>query len=258
MTPIPQHLADEYADWRWTPAWTYGDEVTTWQLDGDHECRFVKLKPADAVVRLTTEAAALNWAAAYVRVPHVVSSGTVDGVDWLVTGEMAGTSAIKDEWRADPDWLVPIVARGLRAFHETIPVADCPFRWSVADALGVTRQRIDAGLIPWTDVHAEHLGLSVEEAYTRLVRLAPEDEDAVVCHGDYCYPNVFIEDGSVTGYLDLGELSVSDRWWDVAIGMWSTTWNVGPGYEELFVSSYGVDIDQPKIDFYRLLYDFVP
>jgi hypothetical protein len=35
------------------------------------------------------------------------------------------------------------------------------------------------------------------------------------------------------------------------------TWNLGPGLEELFYSSYGAEADQQKIGFFRLLYDLI-
>jgi kanamycin kinase len=57
--------------------------------------------------------------------------------------------------------------------------------------------------------------------------------------------------------LDIGELVVADRWWDLAIGSWSVTWNLGPGLEELFYSSYGAEAHQQKIGFFRLLYDLI-
>lgn len=38
---------------------------------------------------------------------------------------------------------------------------------------------------------------------------------------------------------------------------WSITWNLGPGYEELFLDEYGVEKDPERIEFYRLLYDLV-
>lgn len=72
---------------------------------------------------------------------------------------------------------------------------------------------------------------------------------------DYCFPNVFIADGRITGYLDVGELDLADRWWDVAIGAWSTTWNVDPKYEPLFYEGYGVTPDPERIAYYRLLYE---
>jgi len=33
------------------------------------------------------------------------------------------------------------------------------------------------------------------------------------------------------------------------------TWNVGPGWEDLFHRSYGVKPDRERIAFFRLLYD---
>jgi kanamycin kinase len=77
----------------------------------------------------------------------------------------------------------------------------------------------------------------------------------VLCHGDYCFPNVLIDDGAVTGYLDLGELGVADRWLDIAVATWSCDWNVGPGWQDLFLDTYGIERDDDKIEFYRLLYD---
>lgn len=76
----------------------------------------------------------------------------------------------------------------------------------------------------------------------------------MVCHGDYCLPNVLLDGGRVVGYLDLGEVGVSDRWRDLAVGTWSVTWNVGPGYEDLFLAAYGTDWAPARRDLYRLLY----
>jgi kanamycin kinase len=112
------------------------------------------------------------------------------------------------------------------------------------------------GIAKPTDLHPEHQHLTLEGAVAQLEDLAPDREDLVVCHGDYCPPNVFLaDDGVVTGYLDLGELGVADRWYDVAVGAWSVTWNFGPGWEVLFYDAYGVQPDAPRIAFYRLLYD---
>ena len=57
--------------------------------------------------------------------------------------------------------------------------------------------------------------------------------------------------------MDLGELGVADRWWDVAVGAWSVGWNFGVGLEPLFYESYGVTPEPDRIHFYRLLYDLV-
>src|SRR5277367_2325817 len=53
----------------------------------------------------------------------------------------------------------------------------------------------------------------------------------------------------------LSELCVADRWRDLAVATWSVTWNLGPGYEDLFLASYGIARDEGAQAFYRLLYD---
>ena len=52
-----------------------------------------------------------------------------------------------------------------------------------------------------------------------------------------------------------GALAVADRWYDLAVATWSVTWNLGAGWEDLFLASYGVARDDQAIAFYRLVYD---
>jgi kanamycin kinase len=61
----------------------------------------------------------------------------------------------------------------------------------------------------------------------------------------------------VTGFVDLGRLAVTDRWSDLAVATWSVTWNLGPGWEEEFLASYGVSRDREAVAFYRLAYDLI-
>lgn len=78
-----------------------------------------------------------------------------------------------------------------------------------------------------------------------------------MCHGDYCPPNALITGNQVTGYVDLGELGIADRWWDIAVATRAVTWNYGPGLEDLFLTIYGTPPDPQRQAFYRLLYDLV-
>jgi kanamycin kinase len=188
----------------------------------------------------------------------VLEYGSDGEHEWLLTASLSGVNATEDALRADPPRLVPLLAGGLRRFH-ALPAGACPFDSRVDIALGAARQRVAAGLVdPARDFHPEHGGLSAEAALAQLERLRPQQEDLVVCHGDYCLPNVLIDDGQVSGYVDLGALGVADRWWDLAIATWSVTWNLGPGWEDLFLDAYGVQRDPGKIAFYRLLYELLP
>lgn len=92
----------------------------------------------------------------------------------------------------------------------------------------------------------------------KLTETPPEIDKLVVCHGDPCVPNTLItSDGRFTGHVDLGDLGVADRWADLAVATWSTEWNYGPGWEELYLGSYGIAADHDRIRFYRDLWDLV-
>ena len=153
--------------------------------------------------------------------------------------------------------LARTLARGLAVFHGA-PVGECPFDFGLDAALALAARRLEEGrIVPARDFHPEHAHLSAEEAVRMLERTRPPAEDPVVCHGDYCAPNILIEDGAPVGFVDLGELGVADRWWDLAVATWSVTWNFGDGLEEVFLEEYGVELDPARLAFYRLIYDVV-
>jgi kanamycin kinase len=247
------------AGWHSELAWKSGPLARTWRLTGPAgEQRYLKSAPADAGVPLRREAERLRWARRNgLPVPSIVAACAAGQAEWLLTEALPGRSAVAPELLADPAALVPVLAEGLRRFHQA-PVDECPFRFGNEVALAQVGRRVRAGLITTADLHPEHAHLSPAQALDELERLRPDHEDLVVCHGDYCLPNVLISEGSASGFVDLGRLAVADRWLDIAIGSWSTTWNLGPGWEDSFFAGYGVARDDQRIAFYRLLYDLTP
>ncbi len=251
-------LEAAYADWHWDVAWQYGPEAITYRLSARcGEIRFLKIAPPDAYPSLENEAERMRWAIDHLPVPPVLESGSNADVSWLVTTALSGSDAVDPRWTADPARLVRALAEGLRTFHEA-PVDNCPFDFGLDSAIAHARKRLEAGQIqPARDFHPEFEHLSAEQALELLARTRPELDQLAVCHGDYCLPNVLVQEHVATGFVDLGELGLADRWSDLAVATWSVTWNLGPGYEELFLSAYGVEREDERIDFYRLLYDVV-
>jgi kanamycin kinase len=80
--------------------------------------------------------------------------------------------------------------------------------------------------------------------------------DLVVCHGDPCSPNTIIgDDGNFVGLVDVGDLAVNDRWADLAVATWSINWNFGPGWEPLFLQTYGIPPDPDLNDTFRIIWN---
>jgi len=67
----------------------------------------------------------------------------------------------------------------------------------------------------------------------------------VLIHGDYCLPNVLVEDGRLTGLVDVGRSGLGDPRDDLAAGLWTLHYNFGHGFGPHFLESYGA---QPMND----------
>ncbi|GMR14256.1 MAG: aminoglycoside 3'-phosphotransferase [Gemmatimonadota bacterium] len=224
---------------------------------GPDRTHFLKLARAGGYPSLDGESLRMEWAADHLPVPRVLECGSNGDTTWLLTEGLGGLDATHGIWSTAPERLVRVLATGLRAFHDA-PVSECPFDFGLDVAIAHARRRVAEGLVePARDFHEEFGHLSAQAAMALLERTCPESEFPVVCHGDYCPPNLLIEDWATVGYVDLGELGVADRWWDLSVATWSVTWNFGPGYEDLFLAEYGVERDRKRTDFYRLLYDLV-
>lgn len=142
---------------------------------------FVKWNPHVTGLDLEQERLRLEWAIRWHPVPKVLDWGTDDEAQWLVTAALPGEGAVMEPWRMRPLDAVRAIGQGLRMLHDTLPVTDCPFDWSVEARRSHCIQ--DESLsVPFID---------------RLV----------VCHGDACSPNTIIApDGSPVGHVDLARL----------------------------------------------------
>ncbi|MEH3142424.1 MAG: aminoglycoside 3'-phosphotransferase [Mycobacterium kyogaense] len=197
-----------------TAVWVNELGGVTFALGGDRPGEFVKTYPDEVAHLLDDEAVRLRWARARHPVPEVLASGH----GWLRTAALPGRSAVDVRWTDRPADAARAIGSGLRALHETLPVADCPF-----------------GPPSWIGVGA------------------PPPDRLVVCHGDACAPNTLMaDDGSFAGHVDLGDLGVADRWADLAIATMSLDWNYpGDGWQAMLLDAYGVRPDDERIAFYR-------
>jgi kanamycin kinase len=206
-------------------------------------------------MNLERERSKLEWARSYTPVPRVLVSGADDEGAWLLTHEIKAENTVSPQWKINPERAVVAIGRGLRAMHDSLPVAECPFSWSTEGKIEKINNRAARGWVDPKTWSPEFQGLTLGEALA-LIEAPPRSSSLVVCHGDACAPNTLLNDrGDWIAHVDLEHLGIGERWADLAVAAWSTEWNFGKGWDGLVYESYGIEADQDQIQYFRLLWD---
>lgn len=231
METIIAALRRRYGQREWTPVTMGSSGARVFRGTGVH----VKIA---AVADLAAERTALDWLSGTgIPAPRVVEYGAADGYEWLATTTLPGRSAAEDWPAHQRTAVIRAVAGALRTLH-AVPPAGCPLDRRLA-------------------VRLAEIGDATAEASR------PGTEDLVVCHGDFCLPNVLLdpETTAVTGILDVARLGVADRFTDLAlmarsIGNAELNPQYGLSFVDEFLAAYGgVSLDDGRIAYYQLLAD---
>lgn len=199
----------------------------------------LKIQPGKTTsddVTLAEEKSKIEWLKDKVRVPDIVDYLIDDTFEYLIMTRLTGVNAAETTLKTDPKSLVALLGRALRELHERVTIDNCPFNMRLGRLSNQTKEN--------------------HELLVELIRNKPE-EDLVFTHGDYCLPNIIIdeEQGCVTGFVDLGRAGIADRYVDLALCLRSINYNLGERYEDDLLEAYGCisSWDRQKIEFYQRL-----
>src|SRR5207247_5535947 len=67
----------------------------------------------------------------------------------------------------------------------------------------------------------------------------PPEREEVLVHGDYCSPNVLVENDRLTALVDVGRARVDSPRIDFAAAIWSLQYSFGAGFGQMFLDAYG-------------------
>lgn len=217
--------------------------------------RYLKHAPPALHCVLSEERHKLGWLQGVLPVPDILG-WEVDGEDaYLLLTALPGRMACDAHYRRDIPLVAGTVGRALRCIH-AVPLARCPFDERVDAKLERAERRVRDGHLDREEfadcpTHADILAL-----FERLRHSRPAAEDLVFTHGDYCLPNILLDDAGtkVLGFVDWARAGIADRYQDLALLARSFAYNFGPGWEPYLWEGYGLDVpDLDKIAYYQLL-----
>ena len=158
--------------------------------------------------------------------------------DWLLTRAVPGEDCTNSPYLEDPKRLSETLGTFLRQLHSIDP-SDCPTD-RIKTYVATAEQNFHAGIFA-ADFAATHLGYHNAEDAWRVIEngkhLLKQD---VLLHGDYCLPNILLNNWNFSGFIDVGNGGIGDRHIDLFWGIWSLGFNTkSDAYRDRFLDAYG-------------------
>ena len=168
--------------------------------------------------------------------------------DWMLSHAVRGEDCTHADYLADPKRLCDLIALKLRELHE-IDASDCPVNDRMGEYIALAEDNFRTGNYDSSHFPDNFGYRSAQEAYTVLQNGKGLLKNEVLIHGDYCLPNIMLDNWSFSGFIDLGNGGVGDRHIDLFWGAWTLGFNLGTDqYRERFFDAYGRDkIDNDKL-----------
>ena len=164
--------------------------------------------------------------------------------DWLLTLRVLGEDCTHADYVSNPERLCDLTAALLRELHEC-DTAGCPIPDHTARYLAQAEHNYrngiyDASLFPDNWGYA-----SADEAWQVIESEGHLLQSNTLLHGDYCLPNIMLDNWNFSKFIDVGNGGVGDRHVDLFWGAWSLFFNLKTDrLRDRFFDAYGRD----KID----------
>ncbi|MBR5502135.1 MAG: aminoglycoside 3'-phosphotransferase [Oscillospiraceae bacterium] len=161
--------------------------------------------------------------------------------DWMLTRAARGEDCTHAQYLAQPQRLCDTLATQLRALHE-MSYDGCPVKNRTASYLQAVRQGYAAGNFDNRLVLFDGLPQNAEDSFAFAMQHAPLLKNDTFIHGDYCLPNVVLDNWQFSAFIDVTHGGVGERHIDLFWGIWSLAFNLNSTqYTQRFLDAYGRD-----------------
>jgi aminoglycoside phosphotransferase len=202
---------------------------------------------------LTSEYEKLKWLEGKLKVPKVVLYDNSIDTEFLITEEIPGMMLCSEEYEKNIDKSLKIIAEAFKNIY-SVCINDCPFDVSISYKLSLVEENLRNNLIQEENVSKEVLDKF--ESLENILKFLKENKfESELCfsHGDTSLPNIFAVENNFSGFIDVGECGIADKWFDLAICERSIKRNYGEEYISKFYEELNIIPDREKVDYYLLM-----
>ena len=218
-----------------------GAEVLFIDRDGGYFLKSMKRGELEAEATMTKYFGSLGLGA------KVLSFEQTDR-DYLLTERVRGEDCTDRRYLSDPKRLCELYAELLYELHNR-DFADCPVQNRIESYSALAFENYRTGNYDKSSFPDSFGYASAEEAMAVIKKYGSALKNDTLIHGDYCLPNVMLDDWRFSAFIDVGNGGVGDRHIDLFWGAWTLLFNLGTdAYRERFFDAYGRDkIEEEKL-----------
>ncbi len=161
--------------------------------------------------------------------------------DWLLTRKIHGNDCVHPEYLAQPERLCDTLAEILFQLHQ-LDTTGCPRPDYTANYLDTAKQNHEKGLFDSRrGFDSPQKAWEVVEKNHHLLKA-----DTLI-HGDYCLPNIILNDWKFSAFIDVDHGGIGDRHIDIFWALWSLNYNLKTDrYGSRFIDAYGKQLVNPE------------
>ncbi len=170
-----------------------------------------------------------------------------DTNDWMLTEQVVGEDCTFASYLETPKKLCDKTAELLCMLHET-DYTGCPVMNRMESYRAVAERNYyeksyDSSHFP------DSFGYPSAEAAWKVVESSAHlFKNDTLLHGDYCLPNIILNDWNFSGFIDLGNGGVGDRHVDLFWGTWTLFFNLKTNaFFDRFLDAYGRKYIEPEM-----------
>ncbi len=161
--------------------------------------------------------------------------------DWMLSEKVEGEDCTYKMYLDNPKKLCDTVASLLRQLHE-YDFSDCPVQDRISSYINTVNNNYYTGEYDKTAFPDSFGYKSADEAWKVFEKYGHLLKNNTLIHGDYCLPNIMLDNWNFTKFIDLGNGGVGDRHIDIFWGVWTLQFNLKTNaYAERFLDAYGRD-----------------
>ena len=206
------------------------------------------LKIAD---HLSKESIMLDYLKNKLKVPEKVFYEKYNGKSYILSKEIRGEMLCSEYYKTHPLEGINII---IEAFNDlyNIDYNDCIVDETIDTKIKEIESRFSS--IKNSDIKKEILDrFHSKEAILKYLKGNKPKQIIGFTHGDMSLPNIYALDHHFNGLIDVGNAGLSDIYFDLVVCEMSIERNYGKEYTQVFYDKLGIEKDEFKSDYYRIL-----